>query len=39
MTKLNKKVIKEQNQASRTGKYLSKAAAILIIKKKESDNE
>ncbi len=39
MTKMNKKVIKEQNQASKTGKYLSKAEAILIIKKQETDNE
>ena len=37
MSKLNKKIIKEQNIASKTGKFLSKAAAIEIIKKKEAE--
>ena len=37
MSKLNKKIIKEQNIASKTGKYLSKAAALEIIAKKELD--
>ncbi len=36
MGKLNKKIIKEQNQASKTGKYISKAVALEIIKKQEA---
>ena len=37
MSKLNKKIIKEQNIASKTGKYLSKAAALEIIAKKDAE--
>ena len=37
MSKLNKKIIKEQNIAAATGKYITPAMALLQIAKREAD--
>ena len=37
MPKLKKKIIKEQNLAAKSGRYISVAQATAIIKKRESE--
>ena len=37
MSKLNKKIIKEQNIAAKSGRYISKSMALLQIAKREAD--
>ena len=39
MTKLNKKLIKIQNTAAKGGKYISKAEALIRLKKMEEEEK